>query len=169
MDYNSTKNQEIKGKLVSREVIYCVSTLVSELANKAEEFRDYEDDLYGAFQAEPDYQEAAEYEGWEQTGHEGYFINEEGREVCANDWRELCEEENIDTFDYQAEVYEHWLVTEWLADRLEEQGQKVLRDFFGLTVWCRCTTGQAILLDHVISKIAEEMEILEGQKNEWRV
>ncbi len=38
IDYNSNANQEIKQKFVNREVIYCVSTLVSELAKKAEDF-----------------------------------------------------------------------------------------------------------------------------------
>ena len=44
-----------------------------------------------------------------------------------------------------------------------------LKDFFGMTVWGRATTGQAILLDGVISEICSDMEILEGQANEWNV
>jgi hypothetical protein len=54
--------------------------------------------------------------------------------------------------DYAPDVYEHWSVTEWLGERLEEQGEKVI-DFYGLTVWCRTCTGQAILLDGVIQNI----------------
>ena len=168
-DHNSTKNQEIKRRLVNREVIYCVSTLVYELAQKAEEFPEYTDDLYGAFQAEPDYQEAAEAEGWTYDEEDDSYIDSEGYiDTTCSSWEDVCYGHSIDAYDYTPEVFEHWLVSNWLADKLEEHGEKVLRDFFGLTVWCRCTTGQAILLDGVISRIAEEMEILEGQANEWR-
>ena len=63
MDYNSTENQEIKRKFVNREVIHLASTLVYELAKKAEEFPDYQDDLYGAFEGIPNYEEAATQNG----------------------------------------------------------------------------------------------------------
>ena len=37
----------------------------------------------------------------------------------------------------------------------------------GHNVWGRGSTGQAILLDWVVAQIAIEMEILEGQANDW--
>lgn len=169
IDYNSTVNQDIKQKFVNREVIYCVSTLVSELAKKAEEFPDYTEDLYGAYEGIPDYEEAAINEGWD-IKEDGGFINEQiNEESDMETWKELCDEYNIDYWnsDYIPEIYEHWIVTDFLANKLEEHGQKVLRDFFGMTIWCRTTTGQAILLDHVISEICADMEILEGQNNDW--
>ena len=152
MNYNSTVNQDIKSKFVSREVIYCVSNLVYELAKKAEEFPEYSEDLYGTFEGIPDYEEAAINEGWD-IRENGGFINEQiNEESDAKTWKELCDEYNIDYWnsDYIPEIYEHWIVTDFLANRLEEHGHKVLRGFFGMTVWCRPTTGQAILLDHVI-------------------
>jgi len=67
------------------------------------------------------------------------------------------------------EILEHWIVTSWFADKLEEHGEKVIRNFFGLdAIWCRRCSGQAILFDGVIGEIAAEMEILKGQKNEWK-
>ena len=56
-----------------------------------------------------------------------------------------------------AEVYEHWLVSDHLAYKLRQHGQTVIDDFFGLTVWCRTCTGQAILLDRVICDIYDEV------------
>ena len=199
-NYNSIRNQEIKSQFVNREVIYCASVLVYELARKAEHFQDYEDELYGAFQGNPDCEEAATDEGWKKITVEpgeiigyqdisettletirrndenfvkgeideetGKFIIEELSD--AENWQELCDEQNIDAYEYAPEIYEHWIVTDWLANKLENRGHKVLRDFFGLTIWCRATTGQAISLDSVISEICEEMEILEGQKYEWK-
>lgn len=166
IDYNSTVNQDIKSKFVSREVIYCVSNLVYELAKKAEEFPEYSDDLYGAFEGIPDYEEIGLEAGWRQNEDGDGFYSKFGDDVSsAENWSELCDEQNLDII--YPDIYEHWIVTDYLADKLEEQGHKVLRDFFGMTVWCRPTSGQAILLDSVISRICAEMEILEGQKNDW--
>lgn len=55
------------------------------------------------------------------------------------------------------EVYEHWIVSGWLANRLEEKGEVVGRDICGLTIWGRCTTGQAISMDWVIGEIYREL------------
>ena len=169
IDYNSVANQEIKQKFVNREVMYCVSTLVSELARKAEEFPEYTDDLYEVFEGVPDYEEIAREAGWKEgnNGKDKYsYYNEELGEASFMDtWSDLCDEQNLDIT--YPDVFEHWIVSDYLADKLEEYGEKVLRAFFGMTIWCRTTTGQAILLDGVISKICAEMEILEGQKYDW--
>jgi hypothetical protein len=67
-------------------------------------------------------------------------------------WRACCEQNEIEPHD--REVYEHWIVSDWLARRLEEEGEKVDTDFAGLTVWARTCTGQSIALDDVIQRIA---------------
>jgi hypothetical protein len=170
---DSDRNQAIKRALVNREVIYCVSSLVHELAQKAEEFPDYYDDLLDAFQGNPDYEEAATENGWQlEEGHEDEIVyrNSETGDVSddAKTWEELCNEKGIDAYEYAPEIYEHWIVSDWLAARLEEHGERVLRDFFGMTIWGRSCSGQAIYLDYIISEIAAEMGILEGQANEWK-
>ena len=70
--------------------------------------------------------------------------------------RELCDELRIDADEYRAEVYEHWAVSNWLGGKLAARGQKTI-GLYGMTVWCRCTTGQAICLDRVIQEIACEL------------
>ena len=253
MDLNSTKNQDIKRAFVAREVGECVSVLVHELAQKAEQFPEYEDDLMDAFRGVPDYQEAAEAEGWKRATDGTFYQESEsqfylsvnlhergqlnvsvhhvsepgqgsnGKEVWAyvgtddeavnldcseclditdpdelkeylvgleimwaddelhedeecgftvsdaSDWQELCQDEDIETDGYESEIFEHWTVSGFLARKLAKHGHRVLDDFFGLTIWGRPTSGQAILLDGVISDICEGMEILEGQRNEWKV
>lgn len=62
--------------------------------------------------------------------------------------------ENQDEF---IECYEHWIVSEWLAGKLETKGEIVIRDICGLTIWGRTTTGQAISMDHVIQQIYNEL------------
>ena len=54
------------------------------------------------------------------------------------------------------EVYEHWVVSDWLAEQLEAHNE-VIFEFEGLTIWGRCTTGQAIYVDYVIEQITREL------------
>jgi hypothetical protein len=54
-----------------------------------------------------------------------------------------------------AEVYEWWAVTGWLARKLEERGE-VIFDGPDCMVWGRQATGQAILLDDVIRSLVKE-------------
>ena len=64
------------------------------------------------------------------------------------------------------EVYEWWMVDGWLCEMLQQNGECVIDSE---AIWGRCTTGQAILLDYVITKICADLEILEGQRNSWAV
>lgn len=50
---NNSKHQRIMAEFIGREVIYCASSLVYELAQKWESFPDYEEDLFGAYQGSP--------------------------------------------------------------------------------------------------------------------
>jgi len=57
-----------------------------------------------------------------------------------------------DVDDYGEEALEHWLVSDWLANRLREEGEMVV-EFMGLTIWGRTTSGQAICIDSVIEAV----------------
>lgn len=54
------------------------------------------------------------------------------------------------------EVYEYWLVTPWLAEKLEAHGELVT-EFCDLNIWGRQTTGQLISEDGIIDDIAREL------------
>ena len=54
------------------------------------------------------------------------------------------------------EVYEHWLVDRWFAARLRERGEVVF-EFCNMTIWGRCTTGQAISIDGVVEGIVKDL------------
>jgi len=181
MNYNSIKNQEIKGKFVSREVIYGVNTFITELASKEE----YQEELFDLC-VSYDYEEASfcyidndisivECMEWlidrNSTSMMPYTGNAKDQlkrwlEVNEDELDEFVHEFNIDPDPI--EIYEHWIVTEWFAKKLRDKGC-IVKEFMNMTIWGRCTTGQAILLDHVISTICEDLEILEGQKNEWSI
>ena len=143
---NNESRQRQLDQFVGREVFHCVSHLVGELTSKAEHFPDYEEELFDAWYApmtEEEYREAVE-------------ANDLDIDDCDT-WQEAFELHNLDPSEYQREVFEHWIVSDWLANRLEERGERVLRDFFGLTVWGRTCTGQAISLDGVIGAIHDEL------------
>lgn len=72
-----------------------------------------------------------------------------------DDWEELAR--HLRAEPYQHEVFEHWVVSGWLANKLEAAGEKIERDFDGLCVWARTTTGQGISMDGVIERIARDI------------
>ena len=61
--------------------------------------------------------------------------------------------ENSDTDE--REILEHWIVSDWLAKKLLEQGETVDEDFADLAIWGRKTHGQAIELDDVMQDICD--------------
>lgn len=81
-------------------------------------------------------------------------------------YEQACDEMGIDLLENASEVYEHWIVSDYFAEKLKEHGETV-GELFNLTIWGRCTTGQAISMDGVIEAIANDMEILAGQKYDW--
>jgi hypothetical protein len=179
-DEKRQPTQEECRQLVAREVYYCVSSLIHELAQDEK----YMDDLMPVL-SQDDWQSPAEYEGYvvfENDSGEYQWakpradddpvdpdeleglddderelklkyseIGDDEHDTEADAWRDACESNRIDP--EQREAYEHWIVSDWLARKLEERGEMVMRDFLGLTIWGRCTTGQAILLDGVITEI----------------
>lgn len=178
----STKaTQEDCSRLVAREVHYCVSYLVSTLAEGyGREAISGNDDgtLCGlceqAFELAspvPDYEEAVRWHVLnDMQRHEIVEVLEarsleyDGADVTKTLGEQLLsdlsDEDELETFarehsvePYDREVYEHWIISRWLADKLEQQGEKVDRDFAGMVVWARCTTGQAISIDCVIEQI----------------
>lgn len=56
-----------------------------------------------------------------------------------------------------AEVMEWWLVTDWLSERLKEQGEVIIDDY-GCCWWGRQSSGQAIYMDAVMTDIVRSLE-----------
>lgn len=159
IDHNSSINQEIKGKFVTREVKTCFSYEMEAILRAGQEGQSdkeyplpsYEDivNLY-----DDKCPECGEVLGSTKDQ------NEKGIK-CP-----YCKERFDESEQEAKEIYEWWIVTEWLAKKLQDKGEAIL-DWGNNFYWGRTCTGQAILLDGVISEICEEMEILEGQKYDW--
>lgn len=140
MNYDSAKNQEIKGRFVAREVFACFSyEMDSVLKAEGGDLPTYEDieNLYYTYEQ-------------------------------AKDYGMIDDEVSEDDYDPEPqEIYEWWIVSEYLYRKLKEKGEPVL-EWGNNYYWGRTCMGQAIKMDNVIGEICEEMEILEGQKYEWK-
>lgn len=64
--------------------------------------------------------------------------------------------DSLQNFDDSSEVLEWRLVTPYMADMLKENGEVILAAY-GCCWWGRQTSGQALYMDWVIQKIAEQM------------
>ena len=148
-------------QIVAAEVHYCVSYLVSTLAGAYGDAMpgDLGDMIEQAAELSypiNDWEEAALQAGWSlesETPTEWRNPEHDGWKFATA--QAACEHFGIEP--YQREVYEHWIVSDWLADRLIEKGEKVDKDFAGMIVWARTTSGQGIASDSVIETISAEM------------
>ena len=160
-DYNSSKNQTIKGQFVQREVCACISDMAEYLFSyDGDKYADWDEweNLYVAR-----CQECGEIvEEWEEV--EAAAVENPDKYSCPHCG--AIHEEEPET--EPQEIYEYWIVSPWLGEKLMAKGEPVLKRWGGW-IWGRTCTGQAILLDNVISEICYEMGILEGQPHEWKI
>ena len=185
---NSIANQDIKSKFVGREVFANVNSMVEYILNKSAEDREapFSIDDVENFYSFPEWSktvvgETLSFDGGtenDKTEFEANFdrlIEESEARLETGEISDLTHERNVELIEEAREefndlesdpqdVYEWWIVSGWLCENLKEQGEVVISD---QNIWGRCTTGQAILLDGVISRICEDLQILEGQSNEW--
>ena len=70
----------------------------------------------------------------------------------AYEW--VCDNFGLDP-EY-GEIYEHWIVSDWLGRKLSERGH-VVESYLGMTIWGRPCTGQAIFMDGVMEQICNDL------------
>jgi len=140
--------------VVNREVLLCLSGPVEDwIANNPDALCDDCENYYTT----PDSWTAEQCAEW---------LDDRGIEVDPTDY------DGIDSDDYlealqdivrdnaePAEVYEWWAVSGWLADYLRGNGH-VMLDWFGIDVWGRECTGQAISMDTVIADFVQEKDLI---------
>lgn len=78
-------------------------------------------------------------------------------DLQSDEYLDFCEANEIDITDHCHEVFEHWAMSGYLAQKLEMQGEKIISLFDFDYIWCRTTTGQAISIDHVITDIYDSI------------
>lgn len=70
----------------------------------------------------------------------------------AYEW--VCDNFGLDP-EY-GEIYEHWIVSDWLGRKLSERGH-IVENYLGMTIWGRGCTGQAISMDGVMEQICNDL------------
>lgn len=172
---NSTKNQRIKEKLVSRDVYVNVNAETEFILSVADSVTqdapftwDDVDNMYSVNWYDLEYHLQGSFEDDKKELFDHFGVDDFQDLEESEDLSEVQEyfEQYLDFEAKPAEVFEWWKVSSWLLEKLQQKGHVVIPH---ANIWGRSTTGQAILLDSVISEIASEMEILEGQKNEWKI
>lgn len=91
-----------------------------------------------------EYEEQKERYSWNPIEDDDDIVSEE--EFIEN-FREVGHDEK--------EIFEWYLVSDWLIDKLREKNEPVIDNDYG-EYWGRCCTGQSIYLDHVIQELAYE-------------
>jgi len=160
IDVDSNVNQDIKGNFVAREVKTCFSYEMEAILRASVEGQSNKDYPLPTYE---DIQNLYQYQ-CPECGT-GYKKEQEAKECCATKKQlEELEHESLDS--EPQEIFEWWIVTEYLYNKLNDKGEPVL-EWGNNYYWGRTCTGQAILLDGVISEICLEMEILDGQQYSW--
>jgi hypothetical protein len=174
IDHNSSTNQRIKEKFVGIHVRINVNQLI-EFILSATMSHNFKDAPF-TFEDIENYYAYPEYYGTYARFEGG---TEEQRDAEIERLEELFEADGTETDQLQseindlndletegAEIFEWWAISSYLAEKLKENGYCILSDGNN-EYWGRTTSGQAILLDSIISKICSDMEILDGQANSW--
>jgi len=127
-EVSETIKQDLARDLVKHHILACQSGLVGELLQK--EIISYDE-------------------------YQNIYMTDDEIKNCFNVSTEEEIEEVRNNGDDVNEIFEHWLVSDWLIDRLKEENEPILETDLE-TWWGRCATGQSIILDYVIQKIAYE-------------
>lgn len=114
--------------------LFNVEDFESSAIDQGVEFEERPDGFYYVM---PDNHSPAPYEGPYLTPRDAY--------VSACD--ELEETE-------LSEVYELWVVDEWLAEKLHDNGETIT-EYYDQLIWSRLATGQALLLDGCMIDVAK--------------
>lgn len=151
--WNSPNNQAVKRDFVGNEVYTCISDMANYLF-------DYDDGKYATYDDFHNYYTIrCPYCGAVIRDYDDLLdFNEETMEElhpCPICDKNISEEPEAEP----AEILEYYLVSPWLGRLLENYGECILRRY-GAWVWGRQCSGQAILLDNVISKICNDLDML---------
>ena len=186
---NNGQNQEIKSKFIGQHVYCNVGPLVDWILNNCEGHSDapFEHGHVENWFSFPEWSERVlgedlYFEGGSQEAYDAFqekFQEMRDEAVEMNDNEEISDVtyvrnlEAIDKAEYEfdqlememQEVLEWWAVSDFLLGKLKANNEVVIDTT--PNIWGRTCSGQAILLDSVITRICAEMGILEGQKYSW--
>jgi hypothetical protein len=135
------QKQEDLRKFVEEEVYSCQSMLVEEALKR--EFFSW-DDVENVYRLFDGILQSPDTCG--SCGQQADYFDSE-TQTC-----EKCFQDN----QHSQDIYEWWVVSDWLVIKLRQHGEPILSNDYG-SWWGRCCSCQAIFLDGVISEIYKEV------------
>ena len=94
---------------------------------------------------------AKEILAWDDLENLYVTCKERGDDLCPG-----CREDEDCEEEMPQDIFEWWVVSNWLAERLGKESDPILDTEYGIW-WGRTTTGQVIWMDSVIVKIFEDI------------
>jgi len=173
-DVFCVENQRIMADLWANHVYANITNLIEHLNENTETLSMEDQEKLKRLIGSPNYYRAAEDEVKEVI--EKYFgvhlmdadidhLTERITDTMNKEFQlvDFCEDRQLDLEEYTEDILAHFAVSEWLAQRLETEGEAV-EEIFNMQVWGRKTTGQDVKMDSVIARIAIKGGLLVGQK-----
>lgn len=158
-----TEKREIKAlqdahaqQIVNDAVLVCLTGMVGDLIEAGQ--LDYREDFETAQPMA--FNELAE--GWPLEAWQHVAESSSGDSYYDSLAKRLEDEGGAPDIYEDAEVLEWWAVNYWLRDELRERGE-VTGYNYGLYIWGRQESGQAIYLDGVIQELALERLKSQGE------
>lgn len=127
---------DLNERLVSQEVYVCLTPMVEHILKTA---WSTDDAPFSPDDIENSYNKECTHCGKDESEHNNY---------CCADGESFEAEEQ--------EILEWWAVSPWLYEQLKEEGEPVIDTFPHL--WGRCTSGEAISVDGVITRIQRKTQ-----------
>lgn len=150
-------DQEKAGQFVAREVYGNINAMVEYILRQEDSEAPFtHDDIENMFRFPEYYGTYANFPGGTEEELTEEIERLEGLqndyEIEDSEWHEIQGE--IDDLEHleeePQEIFEWWLVSGHLAEKLRDKGEPVIMDE---NIWGRTSTGQAILLDSIINEI----------------
>ena len=140
---SSTTYEERARRFVANNVLLCQSSLLDLLLKRNDVPGFMWDDVTNLYDGSIDAVE-------EHLASVDEVTPDEWHDLPFDEREELAREHGFDPEPH--EIYEWWVVSSYMAERLSELGQPILDNGYG-TWWGRTCTGQSIYLDHVIARL----------------
>ena len=139
--------QDKTGRLVNQEVYSCVTSMVEYILQKS-----WEDENAPFNNEDIENMYAPDYSDMDESDLDDINEDYHGEDFTDYDFEDKVE---YLTDNYEdSEIFEWWMVSGWLAQKLADMGECVI---LGDNIWGRKTTGQAIKMDGIIHRLVVDL------------
>ena len=157
-------------RIIEQEILTNASWLISSLCSLGDpELMDVDQEALFDVCSQPDYSVAPEgYEIEKSMGAyywhreaEGQFDETESSDAVFNTPEAACADawdDYGDTPEDNIEALQHWLISDWLAEKIMDVGGMAATDILGFAVWGRSECGQGLDIDSTLKAVVELLD-----------